>query len=179
MKKLITLAIALAMLATMIVPVAALAAPDSGTVVVTGPLSFTLEIADPSAITLGEIYGSTGDAAGTGGTGGTVTCTEPTGYNLTISSSDADGKLKKDGTGAQLANALKVTASLNTGAGAEVTQTSITDAAVKDDPVTPLGSTTTGSTGANTITLSVAQPKQITGTAGSYSITLTFTATAN
>lgn len=140
-----------------------------------------LEVTAPSPITLGSLYGTTGDVEDTSGTPGTVLCTDAGGYTLKITSNDPDGIMSLDGAHVtDLVAALKVTAALVQGDGAPIT----TGSSVTGVPVLTTSDLTVGATSApdadvNNITLSVAQPPQTTGTAGSYSITLTFTATAN
>ena len=161
----LTVALALAaLIAGALCPLPAGADPD------------TLEVTAPSDITLGSLYG-TGDATGTSATNGSVKCDYANGYTLTIKSSDADGKMYSGAN--KLAAPLKVTAVLADGTGATVTNTgNPTDAAVTTTPTT-VGGTDASSTGTNVITLSVSQARQTAGVAGTYSLTLTFTATAN
>jgi hypothetical protein len=139
-----------------------------------------LEVIAPSAIALGSLYGTTGDVTGAAGTPGTVLSTD-SGYTLKITSSDPEGKMSLDGLGVtDLATALKVTAALIQNTGAPVTTgSSVTGVPVLTTSDLTVGATSAPSAGVNNITLSVAQPKQTTGTTGGYSITLTFTATAN
>jgi hypothetical protein len=136
----------------------------------------TIELTAPSTINLGSLYGVSTDANGSSSTAGTVLCTYDNGYILEIESNDADGKMSNDGN--KLNAALKVTADLEQGTGAVVTQ-GIGDDQVITTTKQTVGTTATPSEGMNTIALSVKQPKQITGTSGAYNIILTFTTTAN
>jgi len=140
-----------------------------------------LEVTAPSAITLGSLYGTAGDVEGTSGTPGTVLCTDAGGYTLNVTSNDPDGIMSLDGQHVtDLVAALKVTAVLVEGDGAPIT----TGSSVTSVPVLTISDLTVGATsapaaGVNNITLSVAQPRQTTGTEGAYSITLTWTVTVN
>jgi hypothetical protein len=170
----------LALTAVMAAPMAA-SAVDTTAVSGTMP-ALTLSITAPSAITLGSLYGATGDATGTSGTPGTVlSLMNPTGYKLEINSNKTDGKMQE--TTGKLDTVLRVTADLVTGTGATATQVIADDVTVLDTPLQIVGTTAASSpteTGTNSITLSVAQAKQITGVAGAtYTLTLTFTVTAN
>ncbi len=140
-----------------------------------------LEVTAPSPnIVLGSVYGTTGNVTGTSGTPGTVLSTDG-GYTLKVRSNDPDGNMSLGGLGVtDLAAALKVTAALVQNTGAPITTgSSVTGVAVTSGTPLTVGATSASSAGVNNITLSVSQPKQTTGTTGGYSITLTFTATAN
>ncbi len=141
-----------------------------------------LEVTAPSVVTLTTLYGlSSVDATvASGGTGGTVLSTDG-GYTLRITSSDPDGRMSKDGLGVtDLAAALKVTAALVQGDGAPITTgSSVIGVAVTSGTLLTVGGTLASAPGANNINLSVAQPRQTTGTPGTYSYILTWTVSAN
>jgi len=169
-----------ALVAAMLVPTAALA--ETTNVGGTIP-AVVLTITPPEVIALGSLYGTATPATGTSDPAGSVLCTDPDGYALTIASDDSGGYMSLDGAGAtDLAAVLEVTAALVQGDGAAVTGgTAITDATVTSTPAA-MGSTTAGAPeddGENSITLSVSQAPQIIGAPGAYSYILTFTASAN
>ena len=180
-KRILILGMALALTASLLMPMAALA---DTTTQVTGTLpSASITITAPSGITLGSLYGSTGDTTGSSATPGTVlSLMNASGYTLKINSNKTDGKMQEPGSG-KLDAVLRVTPTLATGTGAEATNSALTDATILDTPLQTVGTTAASSpseTGTNTISLSVKQAKQIGGVAGgSYTLTLTFTATAN
>ncbi len=150
--------------------------------------SGVLTLTVPGAVTLANLHGSSSvDEAGT--SSGTVLSTLADGYTLYLQSNQAEGKLMLGGSGATLNQPLKIrptspgTVLLDTGTGAEVVVGSawVLDAAATTTP-TIAGATAVGGsddTGTNTITLNVAQPKQATGTPGTYSYILTWTLSAN
>ncbi len=165
----------------LVMPVAALAA--TGDVVVTATMpAIVTELTAPIAVTMSSLYGTTGTATSTGGTGGTVLCTDPQGYGLTVVSSQAAGKLIKTALVFDAPTGLLVTAALATSSGAVVTPGAVTGVVVLLGAPQTVGSTVAAAPetgGTNTITLSATQAKSITAEAGDYVITLTFTATAN
>jgi len=178
-KKILALVAIVVSISALVAPTAVLAATTGGTDVGGDIPADILEVTAPSAITLGDLYGTAADVEGTSATPGTVLCTYEGGHTLTLESDDAAGKLIL--VAENLDAALKVTAVLETGTGATATSTWTPDAAATTTPVN-VGTTAapapeTG--GTNSITLSVAQPPQVTGTAGAYSITLTWTVTSN
>ncbi len=79
----------------------------------------------------------------------------------------------------KLASALSVTSALATGGGYSVVGTGYPSSeAVTINSIT-MGSTVGASTGANTISLSVSQARATAPIVGTYTLTLTYTATAN
>lgn len=190
-KRILTLGIVFALLMALVIPVSVAMAADTGDTDVGGNLTIppgVLSVKAPSGITLGDLYGE-GDAIGgydpiddpyVGR--GDVYCTHEFGYTLTLESDQAEGKLSLDGLGETLlTDALKVTPTLTKSFGAPVTNNALTDVAVTTTQVV-VGYTAGPADSeqkANPIRLSVAQPKQVTGMSGEYSITLTFTVTAN
>ena len=177
-KRILILGLVLALTEALVMPMAALADTQvSGTFP-----SATLEVTAPTNISLGSLYGSTGDASGSAATPGTVLCLmNASGYTLKVNSNKTDGKMQESGNG-KLDAVLRVTPTLVTGTGATVTNAGLSDVTVLDTPLQTVGTTAASSpseTGTNSITLSK-QAKQITGVAGgTYSLTLTFTASAN
>jgi hypothetical protein len=180
-KGILVLSMLVALVGVLVVPMAALAVTTTD---VGGTMpDVTLTLAAPSGITLGSLYGATGDATGASATPGTVLCLmNPTGYTLKINSNKTDGKMQETGSGT-LAAVLRVTPTLGDGTGATVSPGSLTDVTVTTTSNQTVGTTTASSpteTGTNAITLSVKQAKQITGVpTATYSLTLTFTASAN
>jgi len=177
-KKILGIALALALVTALATPLAALADTE-----VSGTLpAVTLDVTAPSAIDLESLYGETGDVEGTSVTPGTVlSLMNATGYSLAIKSDKSDGIMQETGSG-KLADALRVTADLVDGTGAPATQVigDDVDMTASDQVVGTTAASSPTETGTNSITLSVKQAKQITGVAGAtYSLTLTFTATAN
>jgi hypothetical protein len=176
-KKLFVIGLILGIVAVLAVPLTAFAAGTSTDV--TGTLTTTLEVSAPSAIALsGGLLGSgtvTGSASD-----GTVTCNGLAGgYTLKIESNDAAGKMQKtDDAATKLASALSVSVTLAAGTGAPITDGTLTDQTITTSQTT-VGSTSASSTGQNSLSVSVSQAQQATGTAGNYKLTLTFTVTAN
>ncbi len=182
-RKILVLASVLALVVALAVPMTALAVTTDDTDVSGSIPADVLEITPPSAISLGDLYGTTGDVSGTSATPGTVLSTYVGGYNLTIKSDDATGYMGLGGqAGADLAAVLKVTPSIVTDTGATVTNAGLTGVTVVTATPQEVGTTSapapeTG--GTNSITLTVEQPRQTTGTTGAYSYILTWTVTSN
>lgn len=157
----------------------------SGTLTIPVPV---LTLTVPSAVTLANLYGSSGDEVGTT-TVGTVLSTLAGGYTLYLASNQAEGKLMLGGSGTTTLNQpLKIrptspgTALLATGTGAAVTGAAWAANAAATTTATIVGATAGSGpdgTGTNTITLTVAQPKQATGASGTYSYILTWSISAN
>ena len=179
MKRLISSIVALVVMLSLVAVPAALA--EEGVTKVTGTLpEASLEITAPSDITLDSLFG-TGSATGSSTLSGTVLCLMyEGGYTLKIKSDNSTGAMYSGEN--KLDAALKVTATLEKGDGADVTSgDTLTDVVVTTSEQT-VGSTSEPAPtadGKNDITLSVSQARQTAGVAGTYSLTLTFTATAN
>jgi hypothetical protein len=183
-KKLLALAAAVSLVAVLAVPMTVLAAP--GDVVVTGTMpAIVVELTAPSAITIADsLYGTTGTADGSSATAGTVLCTNPAGYTLTLVSDKADGIMESSTH--FLGAALMVTSTLTVNGatpGAPITTPAaqVTGVAVTSGTPLDVGGTSAPAPeldGINDIAVSVTQAKSTTAVAGTYTLTLTFTATA-
>ena len=175
-KKILALGLVLALAAVMVIPVAVSAA-TSGDTTVSGEVSAVLEVTAPDAITLNSLIGASGDDTGSS-SNGSVTCTDANGYTLKINSNRADGKMASGGN--ELNGVLRVSTTLTTSTGATVTNAALSDVTVTTTSNQTVGTTSApGVSGSNTFSVSVKQAKQSTAAAGTYSLTLTFTVSAN
>ena len=180
MKRLISSIVALVVMLSLVAVPAALAQQDVTGVTGTLPAA-SLEVTAPTDITLVDTLYGTGNVIGSS-TDGSVLCygVPSLGYTLKIKSDNSTGKMYSGAN--KLAAPLLVTAVLEKGTGADVTSGgTLTDVVVTTSEQT-VGSTSEPAPtadGKNDITLSVSQARQTAGVAGTYSLTLTFTATAN
>ncbi len=159
--RILTIAGALALVAVLAMPMAAMAAENDSTEV-SGDISVELELTAPGDIDLGTMTIAGANAADA--TAGSVKCNSSLGYTVTVKSDKTDG-IMASGSYA-LANALQVTTG-SFGPGA-VTTTDPT-AAIVD----------TSAPGITAINLHVSQAiVYADAAANNYGLTLTYTATA-
>jgi hypothetical protein len=95
-----------------------------------------------------------------------VVCNVPAGYSLTVASNDANGKMVDSVTSEKLSNPVLVTVGALSGATVTTTAATVVAAGVKNNPT---GTTITGS---------YSQTGAATDPAGSFALTLTYTATS-
>jgi hypothetical protein len=160
MKRILVLAMALALVAALVVPMVALAA-DAGDTEISGTIGEVLELTVPAPIVLGAMTVAGSPAHGTSDPAGSVECNHSGGYTVTVQSNNHNGKMVGAATATELGTALSVT----TGSLSGVTVIDEVQTCVSKDVA-----------GVTAIPLTVSQVIATTDPADSYSITLTYTA---
>jgi hypothetical protein len=160
MKKILVLAMALALVAALVVPMVALAAVDSTEV--TGTVAVAIEVSAPDGADLGSM--EVGDNVLASAITVTVNCTQ-TGW--TLGAKDASNGGKMSGAPGNLTNALKIEG------GDQSTYTALSGT---DVLLETTGAAAAGETEIDDVNFQ--QTVEYADTAGSYAITITFTGTA-
>jgi hypothetical protein len=152
----------LALLALICAASSALAVSNTGTTSFSASVGGSISVtATPSSLDFGAI---TAGATATKTNDIKVVCNVPAGYSLTVESNDANGKMFDSGTSQKLTNPVLVTVGALSGATVTTTAATVVAAGAKNNP------------DGTTIAGSYSQTGADTDPAGSFALTLTYTA---